>query len=246
MNKRLQIFIVIIPILLMACSIFSPAPASTPAAVANTESAAEAAAMDATSTRIIPTIPLPTKTLIPTKTLLPSPTFTATPDFSGFVIGDGVNIRKGPATVYDVVNAYDKDTGVVVTGKNKDCSWVAVDLPDGKSGWIRADLLDFGVSCTLLSVPAIPPTPTPLPYVPPTATACSGATVKVTIINNTGGVVYLNLRGPCTYSFYLPTGTSSINVIPGTYSYTGNGCGGSSLGGSQSLNASTKWTFFCK
>jgi len=239
LKNRLSIFILVIPILLLACSLFSPTPAEAPTAV-NTEAPEILSTATLINTLVIPTKPLPTKTL------LPSPTLTATPDFSGFVIGDGVNIRKGPDTVYDVVNAYDKDTQVVVTGKNNDCSWVAVDLPDGKSGWIRADLLDFGVSCTLLSVPPIPPTPTPLPYVPPTPTACSGSTAKVTIINNTGGVVYLNLRGPCAYTFYLPTGTSTINVIPGTYSYTGNGCGGSSLGGSQSLNSSTEWTFFCK
>ncbi|MFN2215863.1 MAG: SH3 domain-containing protein [Anaerolineales bacterium] len=243
MNKRLITLILVIPMLLLACNLLSPSSAPTAAEV--TEAPVQVATVAPTNTEPAPTIALPTKTLIPTNTLLPSPTLTSTPDFSGLVTGDGVNIRKGPDTVYDVVNSYDKDTLVVVTGKNKDCSWVAIDLPDGKSGWIRADLLEFSVSCSLLSVPAIPPTPTPLPYVPPTATACSGSTVKVTIINNTGGVVYLNLRGPCTYSFYLPTGKSTIDIIPGTYSYTGNGCGGSSLGGSQSLNASTEWTFFC-
>ena len=243
MNKRIFFSFLIISLLLISCGLLSPTPAPTSDAI--TDPSPEAVNPEPTITKITPTITSPTNTVMPTYTLMPSATSTATPDFSGSIIGDGVNIRKGPDTVYDVVNSYDKDTQVEVTGKNSNCSWVAIDLPDGKSGWIRADLLDFAVSCSLLKVPSIPPTPSPLPFVPPTATACAGATAGVTIVNNTGGVVYLNLRGPCTYSMYIPTGTSTINVIPGTYSYTGNGCGGSSLGGSQELNASITWTFFC-
>jgi len=244
MKKRIFITILIVSLLLISCGLFSPE--SAPDSDASTDPSPEAVNPEPTNTKITPTIAFPTKTLMPTDTMIPSPTFTPTPDFSGYVIGDGVNIRKGPDTVYDVVKSYEKDTPVVVTGKNGNCSWVKVDLPDGKSGWIRADLLEFSVSCSLLKVPAIPPTPTPLPYVPPTATACVGSTVSVKIVNNTGGIVTLNLQGPCTYSLRIPTGTSTINVIPGTYSYSGFGCGGSSVGGSKSLNASSEWTFFCK
>ena len=189
MKKRIIFFVLVVSVLLIACNLLSPADA--PSSDANTDPSPEAVNPEPTNTKVTPTIAFPTNTLMPTYTMMPSSTFTPTPDFSGTIIGDGVNIRKGPDTVYDVVKSYEKDTPVVVTGKNGNCSWVKIDLPDGKSGWIRADLLDFSISCSLLKVPSIPPTPTPRPYVPPTATACVGSTVSVKIIKNINLICFL-------------------------------------------------------
>jgi hypothetical protein len=84
------------------------------------------------------------------------------------------------------------------------------------------------------------------PYVPPTATPCSGETVSISIKNDTGGQVTLYLTGPCAYTFYLNVGDSTIYVIPGNYSYTAYGCGGATLSGSKSLSYGDEWTWFCQ
>ena len=90
------------------------------------------------------------------------------------------------------------------------------------------------------------PSKTPPPYIPPTAKSCSGETVQIMIKNDTGGQVTLYLTGPCSYTFYLSTGNSSIYVLPGAYSYTAYGCGGATLSGSKSLNIGDEWTWFCE
>jgi len=94
--------------------------------------------------------------------------------------------------------------------------------------------------------PTKKPTSTPKPYVPPTATPCSGETVPIYIKNDTGGQVTLYLTGPCSYTFYLKTGDSTIYILPGNYSYTAYGCGGATLSGSKSLGYGDEWTWFCQ
>jgi uncharacterized protein YgiM (DUF1202 family) len=189
--------------------------------------------------------PAPTQTLpTPTQTLRPSPT--TEPEYFGNIAGESVNIRGGPGTNYNVIISFTKETQLQVVGRNDDCSWLVVLLPDGGTGWIRADLILYSFSCNLVELHAIPPTPTAQPYVQPTSAGCAGDTVQVAIINDTGGAVSLTLRGPCTYTFYLVTGNSSITVLPGNYSYTAYGCGGATTTGTRELKSGDEWTWYCE
>jgi hypothetical protein len=168
------------------------------------------------------------------------------PEYFGTTGGESVNIRGGPGTNYDVVTSLTQGTELRIVGRNEDSSWLVVDLPEGGTGWIRADLIVFTFSIDLLDIHAIPPTPTAKPYVQPTFAACEGETVQVSILNNTRGAVSLTLRGPCSYTFYVVAGSSSITVLPGSYSYTAYGCGGAALSGTRSLDGTVEWTWYCE
>ncbi len=72
-----------------------------------------------------------------------------------------------------------------------------------------------------------------------------GSEVKVTIKNNTGGTLTIYLTGPQTYTFYFPTGTSKMTVVPGKYSYTVYGCGTSMSGTKNLKGGGLVWMFWC-
>ncbi len=76
------------------------------------------------------------------------------------------NVRSGPGVAYPVIAGADPDTTVTVTGRNQGADWLQVQLPDGKEGWIFAQLLDVDGDPTSLVVVAADP--------PPVASAPSG------------------------------------------------------------------------
>lgn len=72
-------------------------------------------------------------------------------------------------------------------------------------------------------------------------------TIPILIVNNTGGTLYIDLDGPAKYSFKLPPGNQTINVIPGEYSYTVVGCGGVKMSGKDNLSKQLQdWTWWCE
>jgi hypothetical protein len=73
----------------------------------------------------------------------------------------------------------------------------------------------------------------------------SSQVAKVTVKNNTGGYIRINLTGPASYYFYLKPGTTQIQVIKGKYQYTCYGCGGASKSGTVNLRNGFVWTWFC-
>ncbi len=54
---------------------------------------------------------------------------------------DRVNLRMGPGTVYQIVTQLEKDTPITVIGEEGD--WYQVRLNDGRTGWIRKDMVSF-------------------------------------------------------------------------------------------------------
>jgi hypothetical protein len=67
---------------------------------------------------------------------------------------------------------------------------------------------------------------------------------KINVINDTGGTLFLNLKGPATYRFVIPPGTTRINVIKGTYKFTGiTNCGSNS--GDIKVKGRMKWNWWC-
>jgi len=71
-------------------------------------------------------------------------------------------------------------------------------------------------------------------------------TVQILIRNDTSGTLYLSLSGPATYNFTLGPGNQNIRVVPGTYSYTGRGCGGATKSGTEVISWLTgDWRWWC-
>jgi hypothetical protein len=59
------------------------------------------------------------------------------------VTGDRVNIREGDSTDFDVVATIEPTTVLEVIGANNDESWYNVRLPDGRTGWVAAFLIEI-------------------------------------------------------------------------------------------------------
>lgn len=184
----------------------------------------------------------PTYTPEPTST--PQPTLTATPELAKAFPINNTNCRSGPSTAYPVQVSLPANSEVKMIGRSADGEYYYVENPQspGNGCWIKGSLVTvFG---TVSIIPIITPPAVPTASVPteqPTP-SCDRTTIR--IINDTGGRVTLYLTGPAKFTFYISTGSQSISVCPGQYSYTGYGCGGSSLNGTISTNEGDV-TFYC-
>ena len=111
-----------------------------------------------------PPPPTPTETLVPTQVSI-EPLVTIT--------GGQVNIRSGPGTDYSLVQTLEQGDTVPATGFNSGQSWVQIELPDGKSGWVGTDLVDIQNPeeiTTVTDIPTAPVVQEPAPL-PPTTVA---------------------------------------------------------------------------
>lgn len=52
-----------------------------------------------------------------------------------------------------------------------------------------------------------------------------GGSGKITVKNATDGTITIYLIGPKNYVFYVPIGTTKLDVVRGKYSFTAYGCG---------------------
>lgn len=73
--------------------------------------------------------------------------------------GARVNIRSGPGTNYPVIQTLDKNETAPATGFNSGQTWVRIKLPNGRAGWVSADLVDIDNSDEISIVSNIPPAP---------------------------------------------------------------------------------------
>jgi Predicted solute binding protein len=111
----------------------------------------------------------------------------------------------------------------------------------------------FIPTATLTPTETLTPTPlptrTPVPYtprptaVPATPTSACNADSSIEIDNSTYGTLTLFLSGPTDYKFILGTGSTTLNVCGGNYSFTAYGCGGASLDGT--INSGESHEFYC-
>ena len=92
----------------------------------------------------------------------------APPPEPGAVIraSQSVNVRSGPGTGFDPVAAVAPGTPVTVTGQDEAGGWYSVRLPDGREGWVAAELLALaGAPAGEAPPPTADVTPTPEPAV---------------------------------------------------------------------------------
>jgi len=180
----------------------------------------------------------------PEITSTPRSTSTPTPKPGAVVETDSLNIRKGPGTNYAIVTGVPKGDTLDILGQAYSCSWLKIRTSNGVEGWVSSELVRYELACSDIPAVAVPPTPIPLPTLTPTSQAPAGKTVSVRIKNDTGGNISISLSGPASYSFSFTPGNHTIQVLPGTYSYTAWGCG-SSLSGTKKLSKGDEWRFYC-
>jgi hypothetical protein len=70
-------------------------------------------------------------------------------------------------------------------------------------------------------------------------------TAKINFVNDTGGTIYLNLTGPASYRFVIPAGKMNLQVLKGTYQFSGTTVCGRNTG---TIKASgrIRWTWWCR
>lgn len=181
----------------------------------------------------------------------PTSTPTSTPQPLAVVNTASLNVRKGPGTEYALQGSVSEGEELEIVGQAYNCDWLKIETAKGIDGWVSSELVFYETSCNDIASVPIPATPIPKPA---TATQApeskptdkpSGKTVKVRIVNDTGGTLTLSLNGPASYHFTFGPGTQNINVIQGTYNYTAWGCG-TSDSGSKKIKAGLEWSWFCK
>ncbi len=131
-----------------------------------------------TTTRALPT---PTPTRRPTATPTPRPTQTPTPSPTrppdAVVLAETLNLRGGPGTIYARVGLLRKGDPLDVVARNEAGDWLSVIEPDGKGGWVAANLVQLNIPVSQIPVATDIPTPPVTPT--PRATATPQPTLSV-------------------------------------------------------------------
>jgi hypothetical protein len=151
-------------------------------------------------------------------------------------------MREGPGTEYYSNTSYTLGTQLTITGQALNCSWLQLTDSDFNTGWIYAPNLLYSLACADISA-AYYPDP-PATQIPATAAPSCSLDGVLSIQNDTGGTVTLYLSGPASFTFYLGTGATDVNICTGDYSYTAYGCGGATDSGAMSTGESH--TFSCQ
>jgi hypothetical protein len=171
---------------------------------------------------------------------------TPTIDFSASLNVGSAGLYHGPGSVYDIDYYINSDDEIFIVGSAYDCSWIKLITSSGsETGWVYFANLDYVLECSDIPTAFIPATPTSppvaaTPYVPPPGS------IDLVIENNTGGSVTLVMSGPISHTFYISTGTQTITLPGGSYSYTVYGCGGDNMNGWYNFGPGDVWTWWCE
>lgn len=102
------------------------------------------------------------------------PTATPTPETAQATASQGMNVRSGPGTNYQILGAAQPGDRFVIKGKDPTGAWWQVDY-NGRDGWVFGQLVsaqNTGAVAVAENIPAPPPptaTPVPQPTQPPAA-----------------------------------------------------------------------------
>ncbi len=102
---------------------------------------------------VTPVTPQPTRAPV---TIILGPSTTATPTTAQLIgrVSVDANLRSGPGTSFAVITVVPVDTEVVLEGQR--ANWYVVRLPDGRTGWMAAAVLDVAPEIAALVPVATP------------------------------------------------------------------------------------------
>ena len=100
-----------------------------------------------------PTQATVTRSATATETVVASPTPFV--PFNASVWADNVNVRTNPGYLFPALNLIAKGTTLTILGKSPGGEWMHVQMPNGRSGWVFAQLIQSDVD--LQAVPIIEP-----------------------------------------------------------------------------------------
>jgi len=108
-----------------------------------------------------------------------------------------LNVRENPGEGAPIMTSIPRDTPLDIIGRMADSSWVQVIIPDGRTGWVYAPLLQINI--TLATVPVVNVRFIPLP---PTATPIPATPTPITGVNLVAGIVVFDPATPtCAQPF---------------------------------------------
>lgn len=184
--------------------------------------------------------PSTTSTLPPTltstafPTLVPVPTFDSNARVSG---NQGVNLRTGPSTKYELLVNLPLDTVLKLIGRTADSKWYQVELEDGTRGWAFIQFIETAVKTYTLTVTWQDTQTQIVQSTNPTNIVSSSSAVSVPTssggvitIQQTSVVIVTATTPPPPTNTPLPTNTLSptnTNPPPPTQLFDGcvEGCG---------------------
>lgn len=175
-----------------------PEEAATPTAVKPTHTLTPTKVMQLTRT---PT-PTKTSTSTPTKT----PTKTPTPQPIAIVDTEGLNVRKGPGTDYDILGSVKRGDELVIVGRLADKSWYQIEYEELK-GWVFGGLVIAENADQVPVITDIPPTNTPA------ATATPAESLTPTPLPGVEGTVQPGQEG-IEYTYVDEQGVEHTYTLP--------------------------------
>jgi hypothetical protein len=138
-------------------------------------------AIDRPTDTITPTIRA-TSTEAPTLSPIPATPTQAVPAPEALVNANTLTLRAGPGQQFASLRAYERNTALIVLGRNPDGTWLRVQGPDERSGWMLREYLQVNIALDGLPVVApptrIPAPPTKRPTLAPPPTDTPAPTVE--------------------------------------------------------------------
>lgn len=130
------------------------------------------------------------------------------------VTDTSVNLRTGPGTVYDRITTLAGGTQVPITGRVGNNTWWQVRFGT-ITGWVSDEFVTIYGNCANVSIPPIPPTPTPRVNATntPTNTPPAAASATPSATPGLADLVVSNISGAT--SLQIPSGQTTV-----TSSYT--------------------------
>lgn len=137
----------------------------------------------------------PTASVVPSRTWTPvptrrpdsptpkPPTATSTPRPLAQAVGSLI-VHSGPGEQYPPLTEAMSGERLMITGRNRNCSWFQVTVAGGRTGWVLADQVSANVAACDPPAVADPPLPSPTRPPSPTPTRAKPTSPPASLANN--------------------------------------------------------------
>ena len=142
---------------------------------------------------------------------------------AGIVTTGALNVRTGPAVVYEVIGILKQGDAVSLLGRNDNGSWVLISTNDGLEGWVSSSYLQTNTPVASLAVISAPPPTSAVGIVNTGALKVRyGPGTSFEVITVLKGGEMVNLLGRFTKGswVYIQTAEDDKGWVNGTYLIT--------------------------